>query len=123
MTVLERVVEHLAGVTPDYIDEYTLQAQLHDVLEQAGFYVKREHPLSDGVSRIDLLVLGADTVVGIEVKVDGRWPDVMRQLTRYAECPELDALILVTTRAKHHHVPTDIDGKPVRLVTYVTAGL
>jgi hypothetical protein len=70
-----------------------------------------------------LLVLGADTVVGIEVKVDGRWPDVMRQLTRYAECPELDALILVTTRAKHHHVPTDIDGKPVRLVTYVTAGL
>lgn len=123
MPTLEHVVELLAEVTPDYIDEYTLQAQLHDVLEQAGYTATREQRLSDGVSRIDIYVKASDLTIGIEIKVAGQWPDVIRQLTRYAECPELDALILVTTRAKHHHVPTDIDGKPCRLVTYVTAGL
>lgn len=123
MDELERVVETLSGVLPDYIDEYTLQAQLCDVLEQAGFTVSREQTLTDGISRIDLMVFAGDRVLGVEVKIAGRFPDVVRQLHRYAETNEFDALILVTTRAKHHHIPAALAGIPLRLVTYVTAGL
>jgi hypothetical protein len=131
MHPLERVVEVLNGVTPDYIDEYTLQAQLADALERARFqHVSREHILSDKVSRIDLLVdIPAFTLdvprwrIGIEVKIAGTHAEVLRQLTRYAALPDLDALVLVTTRAKHHNIPVELNGKPLRLVTYVTAGL
>lgn len=130
MSVLESVVEVLEAVTPNYIDEYTLQAQLADALEHARFTVTREVRLSDGISRIDLVVtVPAFTLdvpawsIGIEVKIDSRLSEVARQLTRYANLPELDALILVTTRSRHHHIPTEIAGKPVRLVSYITAGL
>ncbi len=122
MTELERVVHALEQVTPFYIDEYTLQAQLEDALELAGITTIREYRLTEH-DRIDLLAIIADSTIGIEVKIAGHRDDVLRQLTRYADHPSLDALILVTTVAKHHRLPTELNGKPLRLVTYVTAGL
>lgn len=130
MSLLERVVEVLETVTPNYIDEYTLQAQLADALEHARIPVTREVVLSDGISRIDLLVRTEafqidipKWSIGIEVKIDSRLSEVTRQLARYAALPDLDALVLVTTRSRHHHIPAEIAGKPIRLVSYVTAGL
>jgi hypothetical protein len=76
-------------------------------------------PLSDGKSRIDLLVGST----GIEVKIDGSYSSVLRQLTRYAACPELTELILVTTRSKHHLLPATIGTTPVRCVSLIGFGL
>lgn len=123
MTPLERVVEVLEAVTPNYIDEYTLQAQLADALEHAHIHAEREVRLSDGISRIDILAIVDDSTVGVEVKIDGSGADVARQVSRYARLPDLDAVVLVTTRSRHHHLPAEISGTPVRLVSYVTAGL
>ena len=61
--------------------------------------------------------------VGVEVKTGGGRNDVVRQLTRYAHCPEVDELVLVTTRAKHHHMPAEVAGKPVHLVSLIGAAL
>ncbi len=53
--------------------------------------------------------------IGIEVKVAGSPPEVGRQLRRYAAFPQIEALLLVTTRARHLRMPTEIAGKPVRV--------
>ncbi len=62
--------------------------------------------------RIDFLI--GD--IGIEVKVDSPQSLVTRQLWRYAQCSEVQFLILVTTRSKHLNLPAEINGKPVYLV-------
>jgi hypothetical protein len=56
--------------------------------------------------------------VAIEVKVAGRPAAVLRQITRYAACPEVDALVLVTSRATHRTLGDGkpVNGKPVTVV-------
>ncbi|GGM23178.1 hypothetical protein ACFFX1_10675 [Dactylosporangium sucinum] len=80
---------------------YRDELQLHDgiaaVLAAGGVTARREVPLGDRC-RIDFLVAGG---IGIEVKVDGEAFAVWRQLQRYARRPDIRALLLVTTRARH----------------------
>lgn len=102
-----------------YASEAQLQEQLAAALTSAGFDAKREVVLSDGSSRIDILV----GRIGIEVKVKGSLPDVRRQLSRYARTDELDELVLVTTRSAHHSIPAGIAGKPLHLCTLVGRSL
>ena len=103
-----------------FITEDDLQAELARVLTEHGACATREVVLVGGaLGRIDLVV----DRVGIEVKTDGGRADVLRQLQRYAHAPELDELVLVTTRTKHHHVPDEIGGKPLHLVSLIGAAL
>lgn len=104
------VVERYQWTTED-----DLQRGIQEVLDGHQVYPTREVVLSDGISRIDLLAGGT----GIEVKVQGSWANVVRQLTRYAKCPEIVSLVLVTSRAKHHHIPEQLCGKPLHLVSLV----
>jgi len=113
------IVRVLDTATLAFITEDDLQQELHTALAAAGIESTREVRLSDGRSRIDLLV----GRVGIEVKTDGGRNDVIRQLMRYAHCDELDELVLVTTRTKHHHMPTEVVGKSLRLVSLIGASL
>jgi len=96
--VVEQVIELIEAATLTYSDETSLHIQLEQLLAPAGFDVAREVRLSDGVSRIDLLV---DGWLGIEVKIKGTSPEVYRQLARYTHCGELGAVLLITTRARH----------------------
>ncbi|WP_174774606.1 MULTISPECIES: DUF6085 family protein [unclassified Cryobacterium] len=102
-----------------YANEDDLQAGLHAALTAAGIASTREVRLSDGISRIDL-VCGT---VGIEVKIKGSAASVYRQLKRYSLCDELSALILVTTKASHHPIAQELNGKPVLLVSLIEGGL
>lgn len=111
---LGRVVETLRSYRFSTADEDELQQAIADVLERAGLDPEREHRLG-ARDRIDLLV----ERVGIEVKVAGAARAVERQLARYAESDEIDALILVTSRARHITVPTSLNGKPVVVVSLV----
>lgn len=55
--------------------------------------------------------------MAIECKVDGTTPEVVRQLVRYARHPEIRAIVLVTTQARHAaQVPAEIEGRPVCVV-------
>jgi hypothetical protein len=129
VTLLERInwiVSDVERASITFADEYDLQAGIQHALEATGNHVAREVRLGDGVSRIDLIVtcgIPNTHTIGIEVKVDGAYSDVLRQLTRYAKEPTIDALILVTSRSKHHHIPLELNGKPVRLVSMIGAGL
>lgn len=91
-----------------YASEADLQAAVHAVV--GG---DREIALTPG-SRIDVLT-GAATLsrVGVEVKVDGPVSAVVRQLDRYAASGIVEALVLVTNRARHTRVPETLHGVPV----------
>ncbi len=114
------LISILQRVVPLFAHEDELQEALRLVLDEHGVTAERERRLSDGRSRIDLFVQPS---VGVEVKIDGSWADVTRQLTRYAKCPEITELVLVTTRSKHHHIPSVLEGKPVHLVSLIGAAL
>lgn len=107
---------HVITRTPlRYATEAQLQEQLAAALTASGNDVTREVVLSDGSSRIDLMV----GRIGLEVKVKGSLPDVRRQLSRYARTGDLDALILVTSRSAHHAIPATLAGIPLHLCSLV----
>lgn len=90
--------------------EYDLHRLVMDALDAAALPWEHEVRLAPRC-RIDLMC-GS---VGIEVKrgaVDKA--RVLAQLTRYAACPQVSALILVTEKTVP--VPRAIHGKPVRLL-------
>jgi hypothetical protein len=94
-----------------YSGEAQLQEGIAGALAAAGITAVREVHLA-GPDRIDFMA-GA---LGIEVKVAGQSASVARQLARYAKSPEVEELMLVTTRARHRSVPREIGGKPVHVV-------
>ena len=51
--------------------------------------------------------------IGIEIKVDGSWTQVSKQIQRYLKSERLKCLILITTRSKHRSVPAELNGKMV----------
>lgn len=108
MTVTE-IMAALHSGRFTYTNEVALHADLARVLDAHGLEHHREVTLGPGVGRIDFMV----DRVGIEVKVAGRAADVTRQLARYASSPSVDALVLVTTVARHRGVPNEIGGVPV----------
>lgn len=115
--------------TPTFSTEDELQVAIYEQLERTYIgcgiepeMVVREVPLSDLRSRIDVMVFAPVTggfTVGVEVKWRGAGPAVRRQLERYAACPELDAIVLATTRATHLHLAGELGGKPVVVATLI----
>ena len=112
---LEAQVAQIAAAISANRYRYNQETQLHEAIEQvlaeAEIAAVREAHLTSA-ERIDFLA----GRVGIEVKIAGRAPDVQRQLRRYAASPDIGALVLVTTRARHRGMPREISGKPVRVV-------
>jgi hypothetical protein len=108
-------------------DEDQLQACLHRSIEKTGSLCSREIRLSDGKSRIDILIYtGADESmdgVGVEVKIKGSHADTLRQLQRYALCPEILELVLITTKASHLGMPHELNGKTLTLIPLLEGGL
>ena len=90
--------------------EYDLHHLVMDALDASGMPYEHEVTLAPRC-RIDLMCGG----VGIEIKRGqperGR---VRAQLMRYAQCPQVEGLILVTE--KTIDLPRTMAGKPLRLV-------
>lgn len=90
--------------------EYDLHRLVMDALNQAGLPFEHEVPLAPRC-RIDLMAGG----IGVEIKrghVDKA--RLRSQLTRYAQCPRVEGLILVTEKTVD--LPRALCGKPLRLV-------
>lgn len=106
-----RVAAVIGGNRYRYSDEHQLHDGIAQALAAAGVTAVAEARLS-AADRIDFLA----GRVGIEVKVAGTAAAVTRQMRRYAASPDVDALVLVTNRARHRAMPAEIGGKPVRVV-------
>jgi hypothetical protein len=99
-----------------HANEIELHGGLATILAGLGLSVEREVQL-DRRSRIEIVTdLTGGLRLGIEVKVAGRGPDVLRQVRRYAAIEQLGALMLVTTIARHMTAimpwTTEPDGPP-----------
>ena len=87
--------------------EEALHAQVQLALSAAGFCAQHEAHLAPRC-RIDFLV--GD--LGIEIKKSRPAPALLkRQLTRYAACEQIGALLLIAPRGVN--LPKTIGGKPV----------
>lgn len=108
---MERVYEALTALrVPLQQGEYDLHRLVMDALDAAEIPWTHEVRLAPRC-RIDLMCGG----VGIEVKRGKPDPARIRaQLAKYAECDQVESLILVTEKTVA--VPHAIGGKPVRVV-------
>jgi hypothetical protein len=95
--------------------EIEFQNGMARVLESNALSVEREKDLGKEYGRIDFYLPGAN--IGIELKVKGGPSEVIRQVHRYAQCPAINALILVTGRARLASLPDTINGKQIVKVT------
>jgi len=89
--------------------ERELQEAVGQVLTKAGVSFSSEVRLS-ARDRPDFMV----GPVVLELKVAAWSGQVLRQVTRYLEHPEVSAVVLVTT-LRRHRLPPETLGKPVRV--------
>lgn len=108
---LDELHEGLSRYKYRFDSEVVLQDALQAALETLGYSYQREVKL-DAKSRIDFLV-GA---LGIEVKVGGGLAPMLRQIHRYLAFPEVEGLLLVTTKSSHKGLVSVLQGKPVRVL-------
>jgi hypothetical protein len=81
--------------------ESELEASIKATIESGGFDVITQKIITKR-DRIDLFVpiIG----LGVEVKIAGSYTRVAEQLLRYAEHEEVNALLLVTSKASHRQL-------------------
>ena len=91
--------------------EASFQQSLEQVLLLHRIPFLREHQLGAEYGRIDFYL--PDRRCGIELKVKGGPSQALRQLHRYAQCPDIAALILMTARARLARLPEKINGRPL----------
>lgn len=108
--MLDLIVSSLRRYAYRYTSEADLQAGVHAGVVAAGYHAVREHDLGP-LGRLDLYVPALR--VAIEVKVAGGANEVMRQIAGYATHPDVDGVVLVTTRPARHRMPATLGGKPV----------
>lgn len=114
---LEELVKLLRSYNIPFATEAKMQATVAAILERAQVSFEREKILSRQ-SRIDFLVAGG---IGIECKIDGSYSDVARQMIRYAGSPQINSLVLLSSRASNlmstSKDPVEsVMGKPLRCV-------
>lgn len=98
--------------------EDQLQLGVAAALSSCGVAFEREVRLT-AADRIDFMV-GS---VGVECKIDGSLPALIRQLFRYAQSERVSELVLLTTRVRLSRVPDAMNGKPVSVVSTMGAFL
>jgi hypothetical protein len=108
----QAVADHLCSFTYRWTTEAELQEAIWDVLP-AKFAADRERALSRR-DRPDFIVDVDGLSVAIEVKVAGARSAVLRQLGRYAEHDQVDAIVLASgRRVLAAGIPEIIHAKPV----------
>ena len=98
------------GAETDFQNGVARALELHGIAHQ------REWDLGRPYGRIDFFL--PESGVGIELKTKGSPGKVLRQLHRYACCPQIHGLVLVTGCARLAFIPAELNGKPI-----VTAAL
>lgn len=125
MTEAQHTVDQLLGAITAvlstsryfYTNEVDLHRHIDKTLTRVGIPFEGEVRLSPR-DRIDYMV----GPLGVEVKVAGKTEPLRRQLARYAEHDQVEALLVVTTQRRHRiELPTHIGGKTLSVL--VVGGL
>lgn len=116
MPPLHVILEKLSRTPYRFTNENDLHLGISRTLASLGVEFEREVKLSSK-DRIDFM-LGD---IGLEVKIDGTLSNVTRQLWRYASLPQIQTLILVTTRTKHRIQPNQMNNKDIYVVSIIPA--
>jgi alkanesulfonate monooxygenase SsuD/methylene tetrahydromethanopterin reductase-like flavin-dependent oxidoreductase (luciferase family) len=116
---MSMIAEMVARHRYVYATEKDLQAAIEQVFTRNSLPFNREHELGEA-GTIDFL-LGA---IGLEVKIAGSPASVLEQLIRYAKRPEVEAILLVTTKSSvGRRIPPSLMGKPCLVVALWSNGL
>lgn len=106
MSKQNQIIEKmLSSYRFNFANEDELQSAVEEILKENSVDFIREFQLSDK-DRIDFLI----GTIGLEIKVGFSYSDVIRQLHRYAQSEQIEALILLTSRLSHT-MPKEINGK------------
>lgn len=111
MTRLQEILERLGRYRFNFVSESDLHDAIAAVLDNGFIDFQREVILSPR-DRIDFLI----GTVGIEVKVGGSSAAVEAQVRRYTESERVDAVVLVTSCARHAAIARSFNGKPVHVI-------
>lgn len=116
IVTIDSIIEALNGYKIPFAKESEMQRTIEKILKAEAIPHYREFAFNPK-DRIDFLV----GKIGIECKVDGSKHAVARQLLRYAEQPEIESLLLITSRATHTFPSNVLLGKEFRV--YRISGL
>ena len=97
--------------------ESEFQAGLELVLQTHGIRYIRECNLGREFGRVDFYL--PEFCTGVELKVKGGPSEVVRQLHRYCQSPEIRAVVLLTSRQRLARMPASINGKPLVSISLV----
>jgi hypothetical protein len=113
----QRVVELIEGTTFTHLDATSVISMIALVLAGAGLVTLKNFPL-DGRDRLSLLVAEpfprVEASVGVVLAMEGLTDSLSRRLSRHAEHPAVDGLVVATTGFDIRMLPREIDGVPVR---------
>jgi hypothetical protein len=110
-------MERILNLLQLHAFQYANEVQLHEsiaelfTLQEIAF----EREVQDGANRFDFLIPPG---LVVEVKVDGSLSEANRQIARYCECAEVQAVILATTKrwGPEPLIRQIFKGKPVAAV-------
>ncbi|WP_455233281.1 hypothetical protein [Geopseudomonas aromaticivorans] len=117
---LGRLADFLSRLRLDMAQEKRAQGELEQLLTTAGIAFEREKRLS-AKDIPDFLVTLDGVRIAVEMKTRARRMAIFRQLERYAEHGEVDALLLFTGTAMG--LPPAINNKPACVVSMGAAWL
>jgi hypothetical protein len=105
----EQIVRLLHGHRFDLSTEKHLQKDVEDAFLNEGISFEREKRLSER-DILDFMVAGG-IVVECKMRNKARKIEIFKQISRYAEHPDVTAIILASNVSMG--LPTEINGKPV----------
>lgn len=114
---VSRLSAALADRRLDLSNEKATQREIGEALQSAGIDFQREHRLAPG----DIVDFFLPDGIALEVKLRYSRREIERQIRRYAKHDTVCALVLATATAIH--LPADIDGKPVHVISLGQAWL
>lgn len=107
---MDELLKTILGYSYPYGTELDLQNAVQDVLKDAGYCFRREHAI--GQDRIDFLVNADGQSIALECKIAGGPSSVLEQLLRYADQPDVDGILLLTSRHTHRFNCNTLNDKP-----------
>lgn len=110
--LLSKIQTSMRGRRFSLGDEKRLQAELAEAFADAGIVFEREVHL-DKNNIVDFTIDGLAIEIKIRTKVSAM--QIYRQLERYCAFPEVEALMLMTSKAMS--LPDAINGKPVYVLS------
>lgn len=111
---MEKVINAIKQLRVGKIsEEYELQAAIADIFNKSGIIYTKECRLGPG-SRVDFL-----TQSGVAVEVKKGKPNrtqLVNQINRYAEYPEIKAIVIVVETSLRIPVTRAANGKPCSVI-------